>query len=677
MNRDEAKAAIRAGIRCTDYLTKSKNNLYCCPLCGSGHGNNGTGAVKYYPDTNTWYCHACKNEQLEGKQGDIIDLIKLDSGTDFNEALNIGAAALGIELDKYNSGMTGNMPLPGAKNEDLQEIFDYYKTEDTQRAADYTEYYSRCQEDLKQSQAAQSYLKARGISIDTATALGIGFDAMADPANCPGAAANDRKMYPAPRIIVPSNSSHYMGRAIDQDNSYPKANAKGATPGIFNAAAIYNNATVFVTEGAFDAMSLIECGAAAIALNSTSNAEKLIQMLKDKPATAAFIICFDNDRDPDTRAKTQARADTLRDGLNRLNYKVIFYNVCGTHKDPNEALTSDREAFKRMIQAAEQELHRDALTDFLDKIQTEAYKPCRTGLNFFDDMLGGGVIQQSLLLLMAAPGTGKTTLAQQIAEAMAAHKKPVIYLNLEMSREQMLAKAISGLVTRKGTALTATEILQGYNWSDADRKAILTAIESYREQILPYMQYNPANVGGDLEQILAYITSEGERARAAGTDAPAIILDYLHLVSSRKGLEIQELIKQTVTGLKEYAKEYNTFVIAIIAANRQSEGRLSLSSARDSSNIEYTGDYMLSLEYFKIDHKEVSATDAAKVAELQAEKYRQMVIRVLKHRFGQPGKSANVYFNAANNLFYGENDFMPADETRTPFERPEPIKQRR
>ena len=746
-DREQLKEEICSGIRCTDYLQKSKNGLYCCPLCHSGKGNNGTGAVKYYPETNTWYCHSCENEKLRGRWGDALDLIMYDRGVGYNEALKIGAAAIGREYEHETNARpthpertAGSIPLSAIKREqeqieneaivlqyglnraytlyckkgtlseaatvwleenagyergdNLQELFAYYKCQEidlTEEAAaiiarvqqggawktdaaaiDNADYYIECIENLANSEEAKSYLMARGISYKTAEAFNIGYDAEADPAG---------SGHKAPRIIIPTSESHYIGRRIDGVKDFAKMNNKGGSPGIFNADAIYRNKTVWITEGAFDAMSLAECGAAAIALNSTSNTELLPNMLKNRPTETAFVICFDNDPNPETAAKTTGRARGLQEALKALNVRSIIFDIKEYaqegEKDLNDILRRDRGAIEQMISAAEKELHRDVLTDFLDKVQTEAYKPYRTGLNFFDDLLGGGVIQQSLLLLLAAPGTGKTTLAQQIAEAMAAHQKPVMYLNLEMSREQMLAKALSGRITRKGTPKTALEILQGYNWTAADRKAITDEIGSYRQQILPYMQYNPGDIGNNLGDILTYLHNEGERAKATGRQAPAIILDYLHLLSSSKGLDVQELIKQAIVGLKQYALEYNTFVIAIAAIGRGSNGRINLASARDSSNIEYTGDYMLSLDYYDIDNGNTEFSDAAKVAELQQEKYRRMILRVLKGRLVPPGKSANVYFNAANNLFYGEGEFIPADPERVPFDKREKPIQRR
>lgn len=311
---------------------------------------------------------------------------------------------------------------------------------------------------------------------------------------------------------------------------------------------------------------------------------------------------------------------------------------------------------------------KDDVTEFLEKVQTEAYKPYKTELSFFDNLLNGGVIRQTLLLLLAAPGTGKTTLCAQIAEQMAYHKKPVLYINLEMSREQMLAKVISGRLARKGKSMTALEILQGYKWTEEQKNLVMDAISDYKENIQPYLSFNPDGVGSDLESIKSYLNKIGERAKAAKREAPVIVLDYLHLISC-KGLDIHELIKQAVIMLKQYAIEYNTFVIGIGATNRtsNSSGKITMESGRDSSNLEYTADYQLSLNYYDIDQGKVKPDDVEGRAKLEGAKWRQMIIRVLKGRLGTSGCAAKVYFHAANNIFYGQNDWMPADAERVPF----------
>lgn len=692
--RDQARQQILANIRCTDYLDRAPHGGYICPYCGSGKGPNGTGAVKYYVSTNTCSCFACPEPGQRARKFDVLDCIQQKFSCDYNEALAIGADRLNISLDGENG-----------RRAQVKQTKDNKPAENTKAPEndaegpkmDYSAYYKKCKANLNDP-AALSYLKARGISAETAAAFNIGFDQQADPASAPGAMGNEYKPHPAPRLIFPCTQDFYIARSIDPETpaAFKAPNPKGSNTQLFNAAALYSGAeVVFITEGVFDCLSFIETGAAAVSLNSKTNGALLLQQLQEQPTTATLIICHDNEMNADgtpdreKQADTMERAQDLNDRLHDMGVKSIIYNVAGDYHDANDAFIKDPETFDDAVCRAAMEAAdavcqdateaaaaatRDYLSDFLDKIQTEAYRPYKTGLSFFDDLLGGGVIQQSLLLLMAAPGTGKTTLCQQIAEAMAAAKKPVVYLNFEMSREQMIAKALSGKLAKSGKGRTATEILQGYNWNDDDRRVITAAIEDYRNTAAPFIQYNPDDIGTNIDDINGYLTRIGSAAETDGDQAPVVIVDYLHLITGRKNDDAQETIKRAIVCLKNYAKNYNTFVIGIVATNRASNkaGAITMESGRDSSAIEYTGDYQLSLNYYDIDKGDVAPSEIDKVAALQQSKWRHMIIRVLKNRFGVPGRSAKVYFNAAHNSFYGENDFMPVDDERTPFDDDQP-----
>ena len=72
-------------------------------------------------------------------------------------------------------------------------------------------------------------------------------------------------------------------------------NNRGATPDLFNRQALYapGDEPVFVTEGAFDALSIIEAGGNAIALNSVANDRLLLTALR--PTNHPLLLCLDND----------------------------------------------------------------------------------------------------------------------------------------------------------------------------------------------------------------------------------------------------------------------------------------------------------------------------------------------------------------------------------------------
>ena len=344
-----------------------------------------------------------------------------------------------------------------------------------------------------------------------------------------------------------------------------------------------------------------------------------------------------------------------------LNWKKYRAKVEAETKKRKQQETAQKATETAGAEARGQTAPADELAEFFEQIQTEAYKPYQTGLSFFDNLLGGGMISQTVLLILAAPAAGKTTLCQQIAEEIARRQKPVIFLNLEMSRNQMLAKAISATASQMAKSkITAMDVMQGYRWDGRTRTIITKAYEEYRANVYPYMKYNPEEVGAELDDIKQYLDKQGQEARAAGTPAPAVVLDYLHLVTAPE-FEQQTVIKKTVTAIKDYCKDYDTFAIVISAINRVSSGsgRITMESGRDSSNIEYGCDAQISLNYWEVDQGLTSANNEEEMGALKCKPLRRMILRVLKARFYEAGRYANVYFHAATNRFYGENDFLP------------------
>lgn len=289
---------------------------------------------------------------------------------------------------------------------------------------------------------------------------------------------------------------------------------------------------------------------------------------------------------------------------------------------------------------------------FLTEIKTTKYRPVRTGFDEFDELLGGGILRQSLVVLLAAPSAGKSALCQQILEGMAEREHDVIYLNLEMSREQMYARSLSRIVRKQGHNMSASAVLKGYSWTKEQREFIEEASALYRSKIDKHMTYNPDGCTTDIESIRNTINEAGERAREHDPDAPGPILcvDYLHLVSSAQRDDGTEIIKKTVAMLKEYAVRYNTIVILISASNRASNatGNTTMESARDSSSIEYSGDYLLGLTYKRLDEFKGFAKDKPKLEELQRETPRKMTLKTIKGRMEAAGKK--IYLD-----FYGEN----------------------
>lgn len=313
-----------------------------------------------------------------------------------------------------------------------------------------------------------------------------------------------------------------------------------------------------------------------------------------------------------------------------------------------------------ILQPQEQEQPLSNFREFMRAIKTEKYKPVRTGINEFDELLGGGILRQSLVMLTAAPGTGKTTIVQQWFETMAASGQDVIFLNLEMSREQLYARSMSRMIHKQGHNMPAADVLKGYAWTEYQAEYVEKAAQEYENTIDAHMVYNPDGCTTDIESIRDTLDAAGTAAREAGKAGPVCVLDYLHLITTDKREEQAELIKKSVAMLKLYAIEYNTFVLAIGANNRAANisGITGLDSARDSSSIEYTADYQISLNYralsehqTKLNGEAYRANNPDDMEELAMMQPREMVLQCLKNRMNAICGKIYVNFDAANSTF--------------------------
>lgn len=650
MNRTQANSYIKEHISLIDYLKPAANHHgntgYCCPNpnCNSGHGGalGHDGAVEYFPKTNSWYCYSCK------AGGDIFNFYRYQTGATYTEALQDLAKAAGIELEKeYTPNRKkAKTATKVKKHQEHREPAESQESENTE-PQNYVDYYIKCCDNLEQHREAVEYLKKRGISLTTARRLLIGFDPEADPANAPGAIEQIYKPYPTPRIIAPCNSYFYINRRTDGGSEYKKVNPAGSSAHVFNESAIYSNRTnyCFIVEGFFDALAIEEHGHEAAALNSAGNGDLLIEQLKTRPAhNKKYIICFDRDTNPDTRAKVEKEAAELAEELTHLNYKAITFDICGNAGDPNDAAIQSPADFEKVLTEAEASTERDELDDFIEKIQTTAYKPINSGLDFFDE-LTGGTMNQTLTVILGEPGSGKSMLSQQLAESYATHGQKCIYLNFEMSKEQLLARAISARVHARGNVnRTARQILQGYKWTQKDRQEITAAVDEYRRESLPNIAYNPAAVTPDLDDIIEYLHTLIEQE-----NSPALFVDYLQLIQSERLQDIKDRLTAALIALKEYAIKAHTFVYLIAAVNRTSNGNITQASARDTSAIEYQADTILSI---------------ANAKDQEATQGRQhMTLKVLKGRDGDAtGNYSNVYRDGANSTFYGQYKGAEPDE---------------
>lgn len=658
MDYNQAKEAIKQKISCTSYLEKSKGGLYCCPKCNSGHGPNGTGAVEYYKDTNTWYCHKCE------AGGDVISLFQIVNNCDFTTAVRELAREEGITIDK--KAPQNDFKEPKREKTQEEATKNEHRADIQQRKADFFDYCADCLGKID-SPAASSYLQARKISLGTAIYNGIGFDPAADPINAPG--GQGKALYPTPRIIIPCGRGFYTARAINPEVEIRYANPKGAAQEPFNIEALYAQEAqeVFITEGAFDALSLLEIGEAAVSLNSAKNWKRLIKKLEEKRTQATLILCLDNDE------TGKADQESLKDGLQRLNIPYIAANICGRYKDPNEALCQDKEAFIAAVQEAKRIARTpDSSSLYIDtfmQADIEKFKADKkTGFENLDRKAGG--LYAGLYALAAISSLGKTSFALQLADQLAAGGNDVIFFSLEQSKLELVTKSIArGTAQADRTkAVTSLAIRKGYM-----PEQVQAAAARYKAEVADRLSIVEGNFLCDVSfignYIREYIRRNGKR--------PIVFIDYLQILQPTeegKKQGTKEIVDSTVTELKRLSREQELTVFIISSVNRANYlTPIDFESLKESGSIEYTCDVIWGLQLQCLaDDIFNSAKDSkisekrARIREAKAADPRKIELVCLKNRYGISNYSCYFEYFPANDLFT-EGSF-PEDGTAEPPE---------
>ncbi len=210
-----------------------------------------------------------------------------------------------------------------------------------------------------------------------------------------------------------------------------------------------------------------------------------------------------------------------------------------------------------------------------------------TGLPDIDNRILG-MNPGELIFIAARPGMGKTSIALNIALAVAKHSgKAVAIFSLEMAREQIVSRmlAYEGLVNGK-------KLLTG-NLTAEDWRRIGDAATTISNTEM-YVDDNPVLSVADMNAACRRVDNLG-----------LVVIDYLQLMTSAGGKQkyANESRTQVVSDisrmLKIMAKELNIPVVCLSQLSRASEGRQDkrpqLSDLRESGSIEQDADVVIGL----------------------------------------------------------------------------------
>ncbi len=646
MTRDEAKEQIHEATRdiLSKLLQKAKSPVnhepsYICPFCGHGKSGDGLAINKHSKGGFSLKCFGCDFS------GDIIELYQKMNGADYNTALSLLAEGIGISIDTtqaaQNRPQTVSKVLPdkntAATHESQQTTAEVF--------VDYTEYYQKCTARLEDASAI-SFLKARGITLETAKRYSLGYDpSWISPTVIQNQEAKGSSWRPQPvqKIIIPTSANAYIARAMQQDDSMRYANT--GKPVLFNAKALYEgHRAVFITEGAFDALSIIQCGAAAVGLNSTSNIHALLRYLNEKSTESILLLALDND------TAGRKATEELQTGLDQLHIRYQVTSICGNGKDPNEALQRDKEAFTAAVRKAIESIPTPELpmsydhkphntSQYIDNLliadigRMKAAGSRKTGFPVLDKLSNG--LYAGLYVIAATSSLGKTTLALQVADNLAAAGHDILFFSLEQSRLELITKSFSRLLKQEKNESVSSLTLR----TGADPDNLQAAAKLYKSKIGDHMNVIEGNFGCNIDYISAYVR---EYISKNGT-SPIIFVDYLQILQpspTLKSTNTREAVDQTVTALKRLSRDYGLTVFIISSVNRANYMQpIDFESLKESGGIEYTADVVWGLQLQCLDEEKFTKQNNLKekrdrIKEAKAESPRQIKLVCLKNRYG-------------------------------------------
>lgn len=701
-HREELADKCRAMLG--DYLRQRgdfKSGNYIKPLFPDRHKHGSTTSdCRYYPETQTVFDHGLKEKY------DIFDYIREDYGlTGFYEQINKACELFNIDITPTAqiAPTTPKAPKQTTKTDE-----NHREKGGVTMNFDFTGIIEKANAAALASPEALQHFKERGFDREDVERFKLGYS----PDGWNALFTGDYSILQTKRAkqhlykyIIPYPGKSYFVAEISDREQIDDYNKKYNFPALIKKPVFESTGgesdNFVLVEGQYDALSWTQAGFNAIATTAT---DALKSWAADHPE-AVVMIAKDND---DAGRKQQEKDVQTLKAAGIMVYSADAGKVYGEHGDANKALNSDRKADilsgtarifeiyrqKKQEQEAEAAAQRYKLTgagmidECLKSFQTRIFEPIPTGEPFFDYITDGGIRRQQLYMLAAAPALGKTTLLTQIAEDIAERGASCIYLNFEMSVQQLVAKSLSRYAYRHllddngaKLSITADEIMRGYEWTPEQENAVKRAADGYKRDIAERFMYcdrdkmlnGAQNYGVYIESVIEYLEAEAAKAERDGKQTPFVFVDYLHLLSSRnergKDDDIQTTLKKSVTELKAFAMRHNTSVFTILATNRDSNkaGKMILESGRDSSNIEYTADCFMGLNFADWESENKKTPDG-KPATLENEKQenpRRIVIKNLKTRMNAgDGRIEPLLFDVTHGLFLWAE--------KNPFENDEP-----
>lgn len=656
-----------------------------CPFCG------GKGCADIVNKYNNEYfdCKQC------GVKGTIIDIYAYENGID--ATTNEGKSQVINELCK-TYGIDNNTNNQEAKQKPSTELLQAQIKSIKQheykiKKYDFTDVVDRLHKQLLESPEGMKYFLDRGLSEDTIKRFKLGYEpkgmneAFKDYPELQNKKIGDSHekaecyQYFIPTFNDKGECTYILSRRndilanqkieegkinykVDDFRKLKTKNLTGVPTTIYNFDEVMKNDLIFICEGWCDTLSLENEGYKSVALNSVTGVDKFIDMIQEVEdyQSKTYVIALDNDKSgKEARQKLQDKLQNLK-----CRVKHLYPEGEGV-KDINDMLLKDEKSLLYSIIKIEQEIQEENdkiltqnscyshLNSILNKfISNKNRKLLSTGYSKLDATLGGG-LYNSLYVIGGISGLGKTSIVLNILENLAKKEQDVLFISLEMSREELVAKSLSRFtretVDKRFTPMDypSQRDIQNGNF-DMEAPYFQEGLINYTEAS-KHIFIKEANFNYNTELIREDIIKH----KALRGKAPVVVVDYLQVLPCLKDYgDDKKNIDFNITELKRISREYDIPVIVISSIGRQYYKKpIDFEAFKSSGNIEFTADVVIGLQYsFMADIGNKSDNQIQEMyQEAKAQYPRQVQTVILKNRNGSIGEYTDFIYEPKYNYF--------------------------
>jgi len=254
----------------------------------------------------------------------------------------------------------------------------------------------------------------------------------------------------------------------------------------------------------------------------------------------------------------------------------------------------------------------DVLVDLNDNIASGRfgeYQPIPLGFGLLDKTIGGGLRTGELMLIGGAQGTGKTTMALQMARNVASGGQAnVLYICFEHEEQYLLNRLVAmesalARLPQKTGAISIQDVrkeIMASGMAETQGGAGLTANQRLRpslDRIARYGQNLFLMRGSQTASTIENLRKLIQQHRILSGDRRLlVIVDYMQKVPMYpEPITEAEKVTFVVNGLKDIALTEQVAMISVVAADKEGlkASRLRNHHLRGSSAINYEADIIL------------------------------------------------------------------------------------